>query len=173
VTVSALRAAWQAERRAARRVAWALRLSAFGFAVAYLVTVIALRRLDPYFLVLTLGTLVSGASQFFFIERFRVPSFITELAGHGGGGPPAARAAAAELWPEVRSVAGRELAAMAPRLLNADEIAALELDEVVAWVAAAKRPDWAARARVFTPALVLVLAGIAAAVALWLANPAP
>ncbi|MCK6572916.1 hypothetical protein L6V77_17685 [Myxococcota bacterium] len=166
MTVSALRAAWQAERRAARRVAWALRLSAIAFAIAYLATVTILRRLDPFFLLLTAGTLISGASQFVLIERYRVPAFIARLAATGAAIPSADRAAAAALWPEVRAVAGRELAALAPRLLNADEIAALELDDVLAWVAAAKRPDWAARARVFTPVLVLVLAGIAAAAAL-------
>ena len=166
MTVASLRAAWQAERRAARRTSWALRLSALSFAVAYLVTVIVLRRLEPFFLMLTLGTLFSGASQFFYIERYRVPGFIEGLIGHGAEVSPAARAAAEALWPEVRAVAGRELAALAPRLLNADEIAALELDEVLAWVAAARRPDWAARAQIFTPAVVVVLAGIATAAAL-------
>jgi len=172
VTLSSLRAVWLAERRAARRMAWALRLSAVSFAIAYLVTVTALRRLEPFYLLLTLGTLISGASQFFYLERFRVPAFILRQAALAGAVPAAERAAATELWPEVRTASGREIAAVGPRLLNADEIAALELDEVVRWVADARRHDWVARARVFTPVLVAVLSSIALAVAWRMAHGA-
>jgi hypothetical protein len=167
VTVERLRSEWLAERRVAGRITWALRLSAIGFAVAYLVTVTVFRRLDPFYLLLTVGTLVSGASQFVYLERYRVPAFVTRLAATPEAPVDAAdsaeRAAAEVLWPEVRAVAGRDLAAFAPRLLNAEEIAELHLATVVGYVRAAERGDWAARTRLYTPALVVVLAGIAAA----------
>jgi hypothetical protein len=168
VTVSALRAAWQAERRAARRVAWALRLSAFGFAVAYLVTVIALRRLDPYFLVLTLGTLVSSASQFLFIERYRVPACVTErLTGAWG---PAERGETwphvEALWPEVRSATRRGARRPGPANAQRDEIAALTLAEAVTLVVLPRIADATrrrGRAGSCSSAVIAVLALLAGA----------
>jgi hypothetical protein len=166
MTPEALRAELDAEVRAARRITWSLRLSAVGFAAAYLSTVIVLRRMDPFYLLLTLGTLLSGASQFLWIERYRVPACLERLARLA----PAERAAdwplVEVLWPEIRARHGAEIAALGQRMLGRDEIAALTLTEAVSLVAAANRPDYAPRTRRWGIFVVCALIALALACAL-------
>lgn len=163
MTPERLRAELDAEVRAARRITWALRSSAVAFAVAYLGTVIVLRRLDPFYLLLTLGTLVSSASQFVFIERYRVPACVERLArlspAERGETWPHVEA----LWPEIRARHGAEIAALGQRMLNRDEIAALTLAEAVTLVAAANRPDPSTRSRRWGVAVIAVLSALAVA----------
>lgn len=161
--VEALRAEFRSEVASSRRVAWSLRALALAFAVAYLTTIVGLRQLDPFYLWLTAGTLLSGASQFVFIERYRVPGVLTRLATRP---TPQLRRAVEALWPEFRASCGRDLAALGPRLLAADEIAALTLDEALAFLRPADRRDWSGFARAWAAALVLVLGAIAVACAL-------
>lgn len=161
--VEALRLELRAEARAAHRMTWALRVLAVGFAAAYLLTVTVGRQLDWFYLLLTVGTLLSSASQFVYIERDRVPAPLQRLVNTP---TPALRHALEALWPEIRASHGRGLAALGPRLFSPEEIAALTLDEALVFLRAAGRRDWKAFARAWTVGLGLVLAGIALACAL-------
>ena len=146
-----------AEVAAARRVAWILRGLAVSFAVAYLVTLIALRQLDPAYLWLSAGTLLSGGSQFVYLERYRVPQALTRLAAHP---TPELRLAVEPLWPEIRALRGREIAALGPRLFALDEISALGLDDALSFIREADRRDWPRFARRWAVALGVMLGSI-------------
>jgi hypothetical protein len=172
MTPESLRAELDAEVRAARRITWSLRLSAVAFAAAYLTTVIVLRRMDPFYLLLTLGTLISGASQFLWIERYRVPACLERLARM----EPAERVTASPhveaLWPQIRARHGAEIAALGERMLRREEIAALSLADAVVLVAAANRPDYAPRTRRWGVFVICALTAVAVACVLHTPDPA-
>ena len=161
-----LRAELDAEVRAARRITWSLRLSAIAFAAGYLTTVIVLRRMDPFYLLLTLGTLLSGASQFLWIERYRVPACLERLARMDAAERGTAWPQIEALWPQIRARHGAEIAALGQRMLRRDEIAALSLADAVTLVAAANRPDYAPRTRRWGVFVICALIALAVACAL-------
>lgn len=170
MTAEVVREALARDRTSARRWSWVLRLGSLAFALAYLVTIIVLGRLEMFYLLLTLGTVLCGAAQFVVIERYRVPAFLARLARTPDD--RALRTAAEDLWPEVRREKGRELASLGPTLMTAEEIEALTLDEALALVRSADRADWERLAPRLGYVLAAVLVAIVAAVVFVRPSPA-
>ncbi len=161
---SALCRALADEARLAHRLTWGLRAFTAGYAVAYLYVAIALHRLEAFYLLLTLVSMSASACQFALIEWFRVPRPLERLAA--GEASAEDTAALGELWPEIRTRNGRELAALGPSVPTQAEIDALTLADAVDLVRGAQRSNWRRIGPGVTAAFVLLAAAVTAAVLL-------
>lgn len=170
MTPDALRAEVDAEAARSVRASRALRLVTFGYAGAYLYVAIGLGRLDLIYLWLTAVSMAASATQLVLVEAGRAPRCLERLAAQplGPDEPEvtALRAACAALWPELRARYGQGIAALGPKLLDREELAAFTLEEAVGHLRGAPRRDWRAASRRALWGVGLLALGVPAALLL-------
>lgn len=150
--VPALLAAHRREQRLRRLFTWAARLASLTFAVLYLYFLMGLGRDDVFYLLLTLGSLLSGLSGLVVIAYFQLPGLVRALHD------PARAAAAAAAIASIR-------AELLPRLFH-DLGEPVDLDVSPEALVRLSAPRLATFWRRFAPLyLVLLLAALAAILA--------